>query len=686
MKNGTLTASCLNFFQNEQHTVLADADKCAAEKHDIKNVNGILRCVLSETPVNAEHPYVANVISIAGDVKTDKAETLTFVIDQPRVDVPLTEFRSIKFKPGDVVTLAANGCVQTGGSGRTWKSYTNPTGSDAETYYSGTAWIDGVMGGPNEKIAGLLNVAWKVPVPKDPKLAQEYFLQLGYLDTQGDYLDNGYWNHDDGNDDQCLNKGPAWIEVKVTSGGVGNGVQLSAHSKPFDLVWDMNNEDFNGLPLNPKWTYQLAPPPNEPPVPDFASTCGPAITTSSFGVINYGGTGININELASRCTSQAPNVDLGDLSLIELATAFGYCSGTLDGHMLWSLSTYTGNFSFADWSGDTAAGNLGLKDGDYGVNLVNVDTDNNPTLAGQTTKESAVGLEFRDFETVHLAGSAFWKQLVNSVENGTQPPPEAMMGGTAGLNGVAVGVMGIDGVHGGYAELHPVFALALNTHETQVNDRLQQTWVFFLRNSGSDGGCSSQTSTWPSSLGNNEYFVQLPWPEGATGAEVVGPTEFFSWQDQQPKGAILSSEDKGWTLIDVKFPPNGEFGVDGSFTVEYSFPAGHKAPPKRTVRPPEGATAKETQFTAADFAAKVKDPILAARFTKEAAVLQLPAVPAPKRVPMVFDTSLAPRRKTQGKASRGHLTKPESHPDPVRGQLDTAAQQLLDKYKLQTNK
>ena len=195
--------------------------------------------------------------------------------------------------------------------------------------------------------------------------------------------------------------------------------------------------------------------------------------------------------------------------------------------------------------------------------------------AGQTTTESSLGLEFKDDETLRLAGGAFWKQLVNGIENEASPTPSSMMGVEAGIAGVVTGVIGIDGVHDhGYAELHPVFALALNTNETDVTDGVQQTWAFFLRNSGSNGGCSREISTWPSSLGNNEYFIQLPWPEGATGAKVVGSAEFFSWQEQKTIGSIKTSADPGWTLIDVTFPPNGEFGVDGQFTVQYSFPPG----------------------------------------------------------------------------------------------------------------
>ena len=69
---------------------------------------------------------MADVISLGADVKTAEGETKTIVIDQPRVDVALTPLPSITFKPGDTVTIGAGGCVQTGGSGSTWKSYTAP--------------------------------------------------------------------------------------------------------------------------------------------------------------------------------------------------------------------------------------------------------------------------------------------------------------------------------------------------------------------------------------------------------------------------------------------------------------------------------------------------------------------------------------------------------------------------------
>jgi hypothetical protein len=675
MKDGTLTASCLNFFQVEQHTVLTQADTCVADHHDIKNVNGILRCVSSETPVNSEHPYVADVISVAADVKTAEGETRTIVIDQPRVDAALTPLPSISFKPGDTVTIGAGGCVQTGGFGSTWKSYTAPLGSDADKFYSGTLWIDGVTGGGPQKIAAVMHKTWKVPVPKDPKLAKQYFLQLGYSDDG--LADNGYWSHDDGNDDQCKNIGPAWVEIKITSGAVVSGVQLSPHSKPFDVVWDMNNEDFNGLPLNPQWTSQLT----NPGVPDFKASCGAAFPQQTVLGVSWGGTSVNIDTLASQCTSQAPVADLKITDLIDV----GYCRGLADGHLLWDIATYTGPVNYQDWSGDKSIDNFWLADGDYGMGIFS------QKQAGQTTTEPSLGLEFTDDETLRLAGAAWWKQLVNGIENGGTPTPASMMGGAGGIPGVVTAVISIDGVHDhGYAELHPVFALALNKGETDVTDGVQQTWVFFLRNSGNNGGCSREISTWPSSLGNNEYFIQLQWPEGATGAKVVGPSEFFSWQDQKTIGSIKTSADPGWTLIDVKFPPDGEFGVDGQFTVEYSFPPGSKKHAAPRAAMPISARVNEKEadsITLAEVVSKIKDPTLVAQFRTEAQALKYASpAPSPKRIPMTFDTSMAVLRKSPGKASAGRLTRPVLRADPVQQNLDARQKELLDKYVSQVKK
>ncbi len=118
MDGTTLNARCKNYFGNLQNTSLAEADKCYAEKQvfaapkqDIANVNGFLRCVFLNDPNNL------GIISMTKHEKDDRTETLVWRVDQPEVKAPEAFYSVIKFKPGDMISISAGGCVQTGGSG-----------------------------------------------------------------------------------------------------------------------------------------------------------------------------------------------------------------------------------------------------------------------------------------------------------------------------------------------------------------------------------------------------------------------------------------------------------------------------------------------------------------------------------------------------------------------------------------
>ena len=52
----------------------------------------------------------------------------------------------------------------------------------------------------------------------------------------------------------------------------------------------------------------------------------------------------------------------------------------------------------------------------------------------------------------------------------------------------AIGKIGIDTKHYFHAELHFVFAMAIQVAE----DASSETWAFFARDRGDEGGCSSQ--------------------------------------------------------------------------------------------------------------------------------------------------------------------------------------------------
>ncbi len=104
---------------------------------------------------------------------TVNGNTDNWRIDEPNVKQHITEYRQIRFQPGDRITINAGGCVQTGGSGATWKLYVHPSGPNADHLYHGLIWIPGVIGGPAAtgvppnpaRIAGYIRPNEAVTVP-----------------------------------------------------------------------------------------------------------------------------------------------------------------------------------------------------------------------------------------------------------------------------------------------------------------------------------------------------------------------------------------------------------------------------------------------------------------------------------------------------------------------------------------
>jgi len=150
------------------------------------------------------------------DIITKLVDTPTktvWRIDRPNVKQPLQEYPEITFTPGDRVSIAAGGCVQTGGVGKTWKRYVNPSGPSSGSLYHGLIRVPGL----NPTLVRLqqfgLNAEHTVgPIPVGPNGADAH-LQLGYEDDN--HSDNGYERHDDGTDDQCQNVPPAFVVVSV---------------------------------------------------------------------------------------------------------------------------------------------------------------------------------------------------------------------------------------------------------------------------------------------------------------------------------------------------------------------------------------------------------------------------------------------------------------------------------------
>lgn len=687
---GRLVAECPNFFGFTVLTSLDDADKCVNEKHDIQNINGTLRCVVSSQRVNSAHPYTADIVSVASDVKNTtypclappckpNQETKVIRIDQPRVDVAYHDLKDIEFQPGDNVVITAGGCVHPGASGTPWRSYV-AKGSGQNFY--GIAWISGTTGEQPKSLADLVGKTFTVPLATNPALRNDVFLQIGYQDAQQNYNESGYWGPDNGENVECKDAGPAWVEVKVNH--VFNQlaeVTYSPHSKPFDLVWDINSEDFNGLPVNPEWAYQLNHP--EGGLPNFQSTCHAAIISQNDSVLgNTGGTAIDRAALARDCTSQPVYLDL----FTGIHWCFGscLCTGLINGHLNWAIATYTGTIGWDDYAGNWP------HDGDYDLSLNSVTggTMNGFTaLNWSDSGEYGLGLEFKGGETLDRTGGPWWQRLDNgrSSNDGPYTVGQEMFNEVYGdgLEGVVIGLIGMDGVHGGYTESHPVFAIAVRTDANQVRDGVDENWVFFLRNFGNEGECSGNIHGWPSARGDNVYYIQLPWWGGATDVKVSGTPQWWAWQEGQTHGSIVRSAEPGWTLIKIRFPSNGQNGVDGQFTLHYTVPAirnAERAAAEQSRRRPRVKKLEEDGIP--DVSQGIADAATKAKFKTDFASLQRFTAEAPgKKIPLSVDTSLAVEQHLAGAASRGALTPTQMSLDPLKKQQNDAMKSLLDNYR-----
>jgi hypothetical protein len=156
------------------------------------------------------------------DVLTKEKDTSSqtvWRISQPNVKEATTNYPQIKFLPGDSVSIAAGGCVQTGGSGKTWKRYVDPSGPNADRLYHGKIWIPGISNAlVRIKDFPAFNVARQIPSPLPANLsANDLYLRLGYEDDG--YGDNGYYSHDDGTDDQCKNSTNAYVIISIGHNG-----------------------------------------------------------------------------------------------------------------------------------------------------------------------------------------------------------------------------------------------------------------------------------------------------------------------------------------------------------------------------------------------------------------------------------------------------------------------------------
>ncbi|GJG89070.1 hypothetical protein tb265_42510 [Gemmatimonadetes bacterium T265] len=393
-----------------------------------------------------------------------------WTIHEPVVTQPVYPYPTIRFRPGDAIKVQAGGCVQTGGSGATWKRYVNPSGPESDRLYHGLIWIPGVIGAPWPALARLADVnGHTLAVPANVNVAQAY-LRLGYVDD--DYRDNGYANHDDGTENQCRGQSNAVVQLIVTHGAGGTVTPpVDSAPLPFDLISD--SLDDNLMPLNPMWGYQKL---HHGLPPSAETLCADTIRSTAGVTVIYAPDQMP-------CTRQATFRDDAHI-----------CGP----HGNWGPATVTGPITWESHSTGTFSG-----DDDYSWYL------DPPNGNGLTATRKTLEPEFKAAETIDQFSTPWWQDFHLAVDNGGTGPNTLIDGKFA----IVSGLFGLDFEHSIHAEVHPVFAMAVRVKE----DPADETWMFFVRRFGNEGFCSSHIH-YLDYLPDDQFVFRLPllWGSAAT--------------------------------------------------------------------------------------------------------------------------------------------------------------------------
>jgi hypothetical protein len=453
-------------------------------------------------------------------------------ISQPNVKQPTTDYPSVTFMPGDSVVVTATGCVQTGGIGKTWKRYVNPSGGDAERYYFGEIWIPGATG-VLVPIAGVINKTLTVPVGTTNAGSH---LRLGYTDNN--YSDNGYYNHDDGTENQCYGTAgePAQVTLTITHNAGATG-PTTGDVAPFDLFW--NQVDDNAIPLEARWGEQLNhvnDPTGHPTGLAGDDTCP--------------------TPYKSPCTTQAPELDGASWpNSWFVCDALG---GPFNGHANWGPGTYSGTLSWESKSGNDA-------DDDYSINLLT------PNADGATEgRPEGYHTEFDSDETIDNFNIDWWTQLrLSAATPGDTPSPEEILNGKFAI---VTGLIDLDCAHPCGGELHPVWGLAIRTI-TSASDAPGEKWAIFVRNWGDEGWCSSDDHQLM--LANNQYTVLLPWPSPEPNGTVATSVTFgdSQWEANGTSSISVVNITPGVGIeLTFNLPSPDQHGlIDGTLDLQYTY-------------------------------------------------------------------------------------------------------------------
>ena len=268
-------------------------------------------------------------------------------------------------------------------------------------------------------------------------------------------------------------------------------------SKEGNPVW--SSLAVNGEVQNPRWSAQGR---NGQPLPPIADACKKEPYTSTctdFPVVKDSAAGLNY-----------------------VACSWFNLLPPLAGHADWLVAQYTGAIGWLNYADDADFNFMLFPEDDAGL------TSNNHRAAGvqkqgeEPDSTRYIEVEFDPSESSPLFDSTWWRQLLGKAiefaDNGAVPVMNEHEPARLPL-GVVSGLFGLDCEHGCRSEVHPVYALGIQTDDRAENN----TWAIFVRNWGNGGFCSRYDHRLATA--GNQIKILLPrTADGAPG--VIGPDDY----------------------------------------------------------------------------------------------------------------------------------------------------------------
>lgn len=336
---------------------------------------------------------------------------------------------------------------------------------------------------------------------------------------------------------------------------------FSQEHAPLNLVSDLP-QDVNGFEFNPKWAWQLT----NAGFPDPNQLC--------FKDGKFGG-----------CTTD--KVDFDEPRLPNSATCVLGGETSVKGHINWRPATYMGRINWGEFS----------TDGDYCFEFAP------PNNNGLTTNRQTLHVEFAASETIRHFNTPWWKEFRKSVGIRKVGLGVGGIGKTEqdfvnkfvnGKRAIVIGLLNLDCVHGCYTELHPVYALAINT-ETKVNpgnSTVDEVWTIFARNWGNEGWCSQNQHYLNLETNSNKLSLVIPWgPDTTSGATassyevLTGSTKFFS-NSKEATGPEVSIAGTQGILVSFSLPKaKDKARIHGELHLRWVLPKDAAGQPSAPVSP-----------------------------------------------------------------------------------------------------